>query len=220
MADDSEDAEARDTEPEAVVAGGRAHVAMAVPWGAYGAGAGSRRCPFCGRREESVAHLVRSRGVSICDGCVELAAEAIAAAPQGQKLLRIHPRPPKLVDRDQAEAAIEAVFETVLGGDAPDHERCDAIEGGSNLGPAMREVRQRFPAGRNMDVSIEHIRFVDRDEAEVHFSMIFGGGFPMHPMPSTGHAVLVGDEWKMARHTYCELISRVGVQCPPAPSGH
>ncbi|WP_447007556.1 ATP-dependent Clp protease ATP-binding subunit ClpX [Saccharothrix isguenensis] len=46
----------------------------------------SQTCSFCGKGEDRVEQLVSGPGVRICDGCVELCAEAIAeerAAPQG-----------------------------------------------------------------------------------------------------------------------------------------
>ena len=58
--------------------------------GSFG-GDGTRRCSYCGRREELVTHLVRARGAYICDSCVSLASEAISIAPPEGRLLRIRP---------------------------------------------------------------------------------------------------------------------------------
>jgi hypothetical protein len=101
-----------------VVPAPQAHLVTAS-WSPFGAG-GPRRCSFCSRREESVSHLVRSRDAYICDACVELAAEAIAAAPPDSKLVRIRRSPPVPKDRDAAEEEIERVFETAIGGEATD----------------------------------------------------------------------------------------------------
>lgn len=187
------------------------------PWGPWGGATASRRCGFCGRREESVEHLVRARDVYICDGCVAVAREAIAAAPAEQTVLRIKARAQLPDDPASAEEAIEQAFEVLLGGNATVAERQNVIEGGSNLGPVMQQVEERFPARRHMDVFVEHIRFLDPAEAEVHFVLLFPGGSPLPRIASTGYAVLSNGVWKVARQTYCELVGRIGVQCPPPP---
>ena len=134
-------------------------------------------------------------------------------------MVRIRPRPARSHDRDAAETAIEEAFETVYTSDQPDDVRCAAIEGGANLAGTMREARharQRFRGTPEMDVVIDHIRFVSEDEAEVSFVLIFPGG-PLPRLPTTGHGVLIEGTWKVARQTYSELVRTLGVQCPPAP---
>jgi ClpX C4-type zinc finger len=178
-----------------------------------GGGGGTRRCSFCGRREEAVEHLVRVRTAYICERCVAQAQEAIAAAAPGERLLRIRPARGQVDDRDAAELAIERAYETVFGADgySPD-ERARSIERGQNLVATMEEVRSRSPA-RSVDVSVDFIRFVSDDEAEVQFALLlsdFGS-----PMPQAGHAVMVDGEWKVARETWCRLLRMVGVECPP-----
>jgi hypothetical protein len=185
-------------------------------WPGLGGG-GPRRCSFCGRREASVEHLVRAREVYICEHCVDLAHQALSAAPEGPKLVRIRPRPGRPTDRDAAETAIEEAFETVFGTDASFEQRCEAISGGSNLVPAMREASDRFTAQAGLDVSVEHIRFLSEDEAQVSFVLLFPLS-DLARMPEAGHAVLVDGQWKVARETYCRLVSRIGVQCPPPPA--
>lgn len=176
-------------------------------------GAGPRRCSFCGLREDSVEHLVHARGAHICGRCVALAEEAIEGAPAGQRRLRIRPRPDLPENRDAAEEAIEQAFETVFGLEPPSDDPRDAIEGGSNLGPAMQQVSERFPR-RELDVSVEYVRFLGEAEAEVHFVLLLPGG---GGMPETGHAVLTEGTWKVARTTWCGLVRRIGVECPPPP---
>jgi hypothetical protein len=117
----------------------------------FGAAGGPLRCSFCGRRDAAVEHLVRARGVFICDRCVAQAHEAVASAPPDQQLLRIRPTPSHIVDRDAAEAAIEQAFDTVFSAQ------------------------------------------------------------------QTGHAVRVGEEWKVSRDTWCGLVRMIGVECPPPP---
>jgi hypothetical protein len=128
--------------------------------------------------------------------------------------LRIRPRQGRPDDRDAAELAIERAFETVFS-DAPDVERCAAIERGANLGPTMEEARERNPA--RGDVSVEYVRFLGEDEVEVHFAILFPGGMPVPRFADTGHAVLDGGTWKVSRDTWCRAVGRIGVRCPPPP---
>jgi ClpX C4-type zinc finger len=178
-----------------------------------GRGGGPLRCSFCGRRDTSVDHLVRARGVYICDGCVAQAHAAVASAAPGQKLLRIRPTPGAVADRDASEAAVEWAFETVFGPESSVEERCRAIAGGENLAPAMHELHGRYQPA---DVSVEYVRFLTDDEAEVHFTL-FVSQFGPSGLRQTGHAVRVGDAWKVSRDTWCGLVRMAGVECPPPP---
>ncbi|MGH9289285.1 MAG: ClpX C4-type zinc finger protein [Acidimicrobiales bacterium] len=181
-----------------------------------GGGGGPLRCSLCGRREAAVDHLVRSRVVYICDRCVTQAHEAIASAASDQKLLRIRPTPARVDDRDAAEAAIEEAFETVFSAERPIEERCRAIDQGDNLGPTMEEARQRYAPSRTLDVSVDSVRFVSDDEAEVHFTLWLSQ-FGSSGMNQIGHAVRVGDTWNVSRDTWCGLVRMIGVECPPPP---
>ena len=180
----------------------------------FGGGEARRRCSFCGRREEAVKHLVRVRGVYICDRCVAQADEAVASAAPDQKLLRIRPAVGHIADRDAAEVAVEQAFETVFGGGKSDEEVCQAIEQGDNLGPAIEEARQRNPGTRVLDMSVDYVRFLTQDEAEVQFTLWLSQ-FGSSGLPQTGHAVKVGDDWKVSRDTWCGLVRISGVECPP-----
>lgn len=178
-----------------------------------GGGAETRRCSFCGRREAVVQHLVRVRTAYICERCVAQAQEAIASAAPGERLLRIRPAPAPVDDRDAAELAITVAFETVFSSDGAAADRVRWIERGGNLAATMEQVGQRYAPARSVDVSVDFIRFVSEDEAEVQFGLLlsnFGS-----PMAQTGHAVLVDGEWKVSRETWCRLVRMAGVECPP-----
>jgi hypothetical protein len=174
-----------------------------------------------------VRHLVRARESYICELCVEQAGQALSEASAEQKLVRIRPRPSRPADRDAAEAAVEEAFESVFGADVAVETRCAAIEGGANLAPTMQEAGERFTGRVGLDVAVEHVRFLSDEEAEVSFVLIFPGGLGPGPMPgigagparfaNVGYAVLVEGHWKVARETYCGLVQRIGVQCPPPP---
>jgi hypothetical protein len=179
-----------------------------------GMAGGPLRCSVCGRREMAVEHLVRARGVHICDRCVAQASEALAAASPGQKVVRIRPAPAHFGDREAAEAAVEEAFETVFNAQAPIQQRCRAIEHGDNLGETFEQARQRHPGAGTLDVSVDSVRFLSEDEAEVQFTLWLAG-FGHSGMPRSGHAVRVGDGWMVARDTWCGLVRMVGVECPP-----
>lgn len=178
--------------------------------------AGPRRCSFCDRREDAVMHLVAARGVYICELCSSAAHQLISSAPSGKRMLRLRPPRAAPKDREAAEEAIRLAFETVFG-DSSIGERCAAIAGGADLVEAMQVAAQRFPAHNQVDVSIEYVRFLDPDEAEVHFVLYLPGqiGVGMPRMPHTGFAVKVGDLWMVARETWCQVVAPLGVQCPP-----
>jgi hypothetical protein len=185
-------------------------------FGAFGMQGAVRRCLFCERRQDAVAKLVSARGAYICDRCVGLAAAAVAD-PSTDKLVRI--RPPRVAppNPSEAETAIEQAFETVLVSGLPDRVRAAAIESGNNLLPTMREVQARAPFRAQLDITIEYVRFVDEQEAEVGFTLLLPGPRPIPGMqiPSRGYAVVQDGVWKMARTTYAELVGRLGVTVPP-----
>jgi hypothetical protein len=58
------------------------------------------------------------------------------------------------------------------------------------------------------------VRFLSEDEAEVQFTLWLAG-FGQSGMSRSGHAVRVGDAWKVARDTWCGLVRMIGVECPP-----
>jgi hypothetical protein len=128
-----------------------ASLISSTSWGGGMAG-GPLRCSVCGRRDAAVEHLVRARGVHICDRCVAQASEALAAVEPGQKVVRIRPASAHVGDRETAEAAVEEAFETVFNGRVPIEERCHAIENGTpepptnpgRLSCGLRVSRQLF----------------------------------------------------------------------------
>jgi ClpX C4-type zinc finger len=196
---------------------GRMQLLTPGSWPPFGAG-GPRRCSFCRRREASVRYLVRARDAYICDGCVDLAAEAIATAPPDAKSLTIRRPVPGRADRGGAEEEIERVFELAIGGDTSDDERMELIEGGSNLRPTLELIRQRLPPDQRADTYVEYVRMLSDDEAEVHFVLVYPGGVSAPRFPFAGHAVLSDGGWKVARETWCRLIGTIGIPCPPPPT--
>lgn len=178
-------------------------------------GDNQKRCGFCGRRVEAVTHLVRARGgVYICERCVTQAQETLAQAAPTDKVVRFRPPSGRVGDHDLAEEAVELAFETMFEASIPVAQRCDAIEDGANLHRTMKELQERYAPSQDVEVAVDSVRFVGDDEAEVRFTILlpqFGRG----GMQRVGYAVRVDGAWKVARHTWCELVGMVGVHCPP-----
>jgi hypothetical protein len=175
-----------------------------------------RRCSFCGRRERSVDHLVQTRAASICDRCAAQLAELLQAAPAQPRVLKFKPHLSLPPDRAAAEQEIEAAYDLVFDGTAAPERRAAAIEDGENLASSVRESSQRTPGSADMDIFVDYTRFLTEDEAEVHFTLVFPTGSPVPQWQDVGYAVLTSDGWKVARATWCALVARVGVHCPPA----
>ena len=78
----------------------------------------------------------------------------------------------------------------------------------------LRDLHQRFGGTARTAVHrVERIVFVSDTEAAVWFSVWLGASpyLPTH----RGAAVLVDGRWKVSRATFCALLARVGVACPP-----
>jgi hypothetical protein len=88
------------------------------------------------------------------------------------------------------------------------------VEGGDGLAPTVYELHRRFPGtAQTATHHVERVTFLSPTEASVWFSTWLG----VSPyMPShRGTAVVDNGRWKMSRATFCALLARVGVACPP-----
>jgi len=179
-----------------------------------------RRCSFCGRRARSVGHLVRSRTAVICDACIRQISELLGRTDTHQREVRFKPVVPVPANRTEAERDIEAAYERVFDSDAGPEDRGAAIEDGDNLVASIVEAGRRTPGRRGVEVFVDYIRFIADDEAEVRFTLALGTPGAVGPMQldETGFAVLTDNGWKVARATWCGLVTRVGIECPPPGS--
>ena len=64
-----------------------------------------------------------------------------------------------------------------------------------------------------MSLSVDETHFYDTERAAVWFSIAMGERRLLRR--HRGEASLVDREWKMARPTFCQLMSMAGVSCPP-----
>jgi len=183
--------------------------------GALGIQHVTRRCLFCERREDTVGKLVGARGVFICDRCVRQAIGAIDDSADTDKRARM--KPPRIGPAAPTRKTPSRwAYEIVLASGLSDREPAAAIESGDNLVETMREVQSLFPIRPQIDVSVDYVRFLDEDEAEVGYGLLLPGPRPLPgAFPSNGYAVNEGGTWKMARATYAELVGRAGIVVPP-----
>jgi hypothetical protein len=176
------------------------------------------RCFLCGRREQRVTRVLVAGGFLLCDECIRDAARQLDSleTEEGKHASRFRRRVVEPDDRDVAVAAIEAAFAAVFGADqlVPE-EAMASIEQGDDLVEVVREMRvgaSRFPDFVN-DITVERVRFVDAEEAEVDLAIWVAGATT--PTRERGHAVLVDGDWRVSRETLCRFAERAGVACPP-----
>ncbi len=194
----------RGPEPERAVARG-AMAARAVVGTTPGFGPPPRpvpRCSLCGRSEDRVGRILVAGGVTVCDQCVRDAATQLDELPDAApKRIRFRRRDIGIADRDAAAQAIERAFDAVVGPmQLPIGEAWWAVEGGEELEPqlqAMKDAAERAPVVN--DVTVERVRFLDDDEAEVSLGFWMAGSTSAMSLPA--HAVLRDGTWKVSRST-------------------
>jgi hypothetical protein len=114
-------------------------------------------------------------------------------------------------DHGAARRAVEAAFAGMQ--ELRDDEMVN-VEGGERLGPTLRDLHQRFGGTARTAVHrVERVVFLSDTEAAVWFSVWLGASpyLPTH----RGAAVVVDGRWMVSRSTFCALLARVGVACPP-----
>ena len=160
---------------------------------------------------------MRGRSAWICDECLARASALVAEAGQeGPKQLRLRARFLPPAQTEDAEVAVERAFETVFGGDATVEERLARIEDSGLLQPAVEQLMAVGQRAGEPDIWVDAVRFISKDEAEVHWSptLVGGGRMPMH-----GFAVLDDGVWKVSRVHFHQMASMAGVAVPLPESG-
>jgi hypothetical protein len=117
------------------------------------------------------------------------------------------------VDQDVAAAAVTAAYtQAFTGGQGPERALA-AVEDGAALRETLRQARDNFPrATHTARVLVAEPVFTDPSHATVLFEIVYTGGARFGHQ--VGHAVLDGGTWKVARHTYCMVMSWAGASCP------
>ena len=184
-------------------------------------------CSFCGLAPPESGQLVSGDNAFICERCVEhwsqnmrSAASAIAAPvdwpPQAPS--DVIPTGPPPADIDAARAEIQAAF-AAHGTTSEDGASIPSVERGEDLGPTVEMAKAKARSRGIADddsavaVTVEEVQFIDSEHAAAWFSISING----HSMVRhhRGDAVLVNGKWKMARSTFCHIMSMGGVPCPP-----
>jgi hypothetical protein len=173
-------------------------------------------CSFCGRRPPESGRLVAGRqGAYVCEHCVSELTDRLAAGPDDPEAT-----PPTVVvtgrrpgDEEAARSEIVRAFGQALVL-SPDRRTVPSVEGGELLGPCLKEAQERHASLRRSDgaVIIDRIEFVDETHASVLFAVAREG---ISPDVRSGEALMVDSTWKMARATFCALMTLAGVTCPP-----
>jgi hypothetical protein len=127
------------------------------------------------------------------------------------------PGPPP-ADEAAARAEVEAVFTTMLT-TYDDSGGLRLVDGGSNLGPSLREARSRAGGTSSpvTTITVTGVRFVNDHEARVAYDLDVNGSFTTRLHGRVGAAILVDGTWKATRETVTELLAMAGVTCPPPP---
>jgi hypothetical protein len=180
-------------------------------------------CSFCGRQPPESGPLVSGHDAIICGRCIrqwyqhldqsgsEPFPPPVVVRRHGVR--RVGPPP---ADPDSARAGIASAF-SAHGTSSQDGRSVPTVERGDNLGPVLAEAKERHrdtvPETADVAVSVDEIEFIDPSHAAVWFTISVDGRALLGS--DLGDAVLVDGEWKMARSTFCGLMARAGVACPP-----
>ena len=114
-------------------------------------------------------------------------------------------------DEETARREVDAAF---AGMQELRNDELVNVEGGERLGPTLREVHLRFAGTAQTAVHrVERVTFITEREAAVWFSVWLGPS--PYLLSHRGAAVVVDGRWKVSRSTFCGMLARVGVACPP-----
>ena len=181
-------------------------------------------CSFCGLPPPGSGQLVSGDNAFICERCIQHWFRVMCAGTPVEVGPAVWPRSPSQViptgpppaDPDAARVEIETAF-AAQGTTSEDGASVPSVERGEDLGPcvAMAKARNRgiAPEGAEVVHTVDEIVFIDHEHAAVWFSISIDGRVMLHR--HRGDAVVVDGQWKMARSTFCHIMSMGGVQCPP-----
>ncbi len=196
--------QSRDLGAESTTVHRQAHaIGLRQAWGPVGVAppAPVAWCSLCRRQVERVERVLVAGGVMICDRCVrDAAAQLDALTPDAPARVRFVGRDVAPPDQRAAVEAIQRAFDAVLGPlHVPPADALWAVESGDDvleLLIALDEAARHAPVVVN-DQTIEHVRFVDEDEAEVGLGLWMANSTA--PMMQPASAVREDGIWKVSR---------------------
>jgi hypothetical protein len=173
-------------------------------------------CSFCGRRPPESGKLVSGRsGAYVCEHCVSDLKERLTTDDGPSRNVSASPvvitgRLPD--DEESARLEITQAFGHALVL-SEDRHTVPSVEGGDLLGPCLKEAQERHAGLRRGEgtITIDHLQFLDEEEASVMVSVALPG---VPSTPIRGQAFLIDGVWKVARATFCQLMTLIGVECP------
>jgi hypothetical protein len=118
-----------------------------------------------------------------------------------------------------ARAEIAEAFAAMFTLDSPSNS-IPAVEHGDQLFDCLTQLVANLQRLGTSEIAatIDGVRFVNDHQAQVSLSVrqdeISGPVFHNQ----AGTAVLVEGRWKVERNTFCELMRRMGIECPPRPT--
>jgi hypothetical protein len=142
-------------------------------------------------------------GARLCSDCAhDAVAQFDALTDDAPRLARFRRRDVAPGDKDVAVAAIERAFDAVFGPlSAAPADAVWAVEGGEaclELLETLREGDEHAPFAVS-DITVERVRFLDEDEAEVSLGIWIAGN--QQPVLQPARAALEGGTWKVRRST-------------------
>jgi ClpX C4-type zinc finger len=169
--------------------------------------AGSRRgpqpvaCSFCARTSPESGAVVMGLGRTIiCEHCVRAAQSLMFGTAVATGELP--------TDLRLAEQGVGAAFAAMNEISADGHDLPN-VDGGEGLAEYVRQGNRRYPDAA-ATFSVDRIRFLGADEAEVFFTIeAMGTSFPR-----VGRALLVDDRWVVSRETLAEALQGAGIYIP------
>ncbi len=111
------------------------------------------------------------------------------------------------------EATIANVFKTWISGPGVD-ATVPLLEDGEALRGALSQPAPALSAQPH-SARIDAAHLVDNTHADVTFSILDQNGNAVLPNQQ-GAAVKIDGTWRVSRDTYCALVAKGGIQCPPS----
>ena len=129
-------------------------------------------------------------------------------------LREVHiPTGPPPEDLESSSTAIRAAFARLATFDVPDD--LDFVQGGRGLGECLRAVRRSNFGSLIGELKVTEVFFLSATSAVVRWQVEMRSTVQRSHASFDGRAVRVDGGWFVERGTFCELVGRLGIECPP-----